>query len=169
MIPHALLGLLWEVLPFLSLGPLGIGIMLLRHFSHLPLKALLTIGAAGVVLIFGMAYNRQRGQIAFLETEQVRMLDAIQTQEDSIAIQRQTIVSWQERYIELQNTLEEQERIAAVSQAAKERLLETFRNENLTDLSRTQPEVVEQALSARTLDAMRSLRCLSEASGNCND
>lgn len=169
MIPHALFGLLWEVLPFLSLGPLGIGIVLLRHFSRLPLKALLILGAVGVVLIFGWAYNRQRDHIAFLEIEHVKMLDAVQTQKDAIAIQRQAIVSWRERYATLQDMLVEQERIAAASRIEMERLRETFRNENLTDLSRTHPEVVEQALNARTLDAQRRLRCLSEASGDCDD
>ncbi len=112
MIPHLIGGLLWEVIPFLGLGPLGIGLWLLRRFSGVSIKMLLVIAAVAAVMIFGWSYIRQRNHIAFLESEYGRLIDAVQTQEDTIDLQRQAIVSWRNRFTAIQDVLSTQEDIA---------------------------------------------------------
>lgn len=169
MFPHLIGGLLWEVIPFLGLGPLGIGIMLLRRFSALPVKALLIIGAIGAVLIFGWAYDRQRSRINFLESEYSRLVEAVETQETTIDLQRQAIVSWRDRLDALQDVLSTQEAIARSARAEMEKLRATFNQEDLTDLAGSRPEDAEAVLNARTDAAIRRLRCQSGAVDDCDD
>lgn len=169
MIPHLIGGLLWEVIPFLGLGPLGIGIMLLRRFSGVSVKMLLILAAVGVVLIFGWSYNRQRNHIAFLESEYGRLIVAVQTQEDTIDLQRQAIVSWRDRFTAIQDVLSTQEDIARSARAEMERLRAQFSKEDLTGLAGSRPEDAAAILNARTDAAIRRVRCSSGAADDCDD
>lgn len=156
----------WEILPVLALGPLGAILAALRVFARLPWRFVLGIGAVGLVLIGLWAYDRQRHRIAFLEEDNRRLVEAVETQEATIDELQSIIVNWRLRYEALQDALLEQERIAREAQERAERTREELENDGLTDRATTEPDAVEDLLNQRTLDAMRRLRCASEPSGD---
>lgn len=153
----------WELLPLLSLGPLGIALVLLRHFSQLSARVLLTLGAVGAIVAFLWAYSRLGDRIDFLEADNETLRNAVETQEDTIDDLQSIIVNWRRRYDALQAVLQEQERIANDAERRLERTRLELEQDDLDGRARTEPGAVEDLLNSRTRDAMCRLRAASGA------
>lgn len=153
----------WELLPLLSLGPLGIALVLLRHFSQLSARVLLTIAAVGVILAFLWSYSRLGDRIDFLEADNKTLREAVETQEATIDELQSIIVNWQRRYTALQTVLQEQERIATEAERRLDRTILELEQDDLDGRARTEPRAVEELLNGRTRDAMCRLRAASGA------
>jgi len=159
-------GLLWDLLPLLGFGPVGIGVWLLKKYTQLPMKLLVWGGALLAVLLLFWAFDRQRDQINDLRAERERLIVAVKTQTLTIDYLEQEAIRWETALIAAEAVLREQELIAQRSGHEMENLNDAL--EKLNDV--LEPEAAADRANVIFGDAARRLRCSAGAGGeDCPD
>lgn len=116
--------------------------------------------AVAVVSIIGVGYMHYQGLVEDnrrLSENNAKLETAVETQQGTIAAQRDAIGQWAEQAARLQASIEEMQAVQRQASQELRRINDIFADHDLTNLSRAKPGLIEPRINSGTADALRML------------
>ena len=111
------------------------------------------------LLVLWQDYNGLRREVNLLRENEAALQLALDTQQETLNLQRTTLEEWQTQLNEFNQRIETSTKVARDARAETVRLRGIFAEHNLSNLAKAKPGLIENRINRGTYDINRLFEC----------